>query len=548
MIKFNVNFPYQNNNLKLNSKNPQDSSSKSNAKSVSFNGDTVVITQEKTLDKPGRKKYTLRDIFIPNFNKITQESRMTLSQGFKRLYFDYIPTKNHNIAEEYKTFSHAVYTAIIDAKKSDAKEIRFNAPNNDFSKIANSLGFEAVSSKELVLPEKSYDKVLKAAEDIVKSNIDELDGINQRAKKFEFSKVMPLLGLNTKPITLGPSGNIRIGENDSSMKDVQATLSMQDGKVFIQNTGKLQNKMRILGESYVDTEKSEIFHGDTIQLGDELYLFTYKDSKQPELRFLTIDQNGSMEILFPKGFYGFNFKQGSIGDCYFLSALKSLSINPKGVELLSRMIEPISNGEYKVTFPGFPKEDINVNIADLNQNGIKKAPLGVKILEDAFYKLRKRIQWTGTVSNPKNKQEWLTGGFGEEASHILTGGKYYTLDTIYKGKYFSSFKDTARRAPDIIKDLEDTLKYLKEEGNNFIITAKTGQWKEKLSVPQDFDEIIVSGHVYSVAKINPEERKLVIINPHDTSKAYWITYDVFFKYFDSLDAVKLKNTDKLYDE
>src|SRR5262249_28812147 len=53
--------------------------------------------------------------------------------------------------------------------------------------------------------------------------------------------------------------------------------------------------------------------------------------------------------------------QGSIGDCYFLSAMASMANDPVGRQQLHDMIHDNGNGTYTVTFPGAPDEPVTVS-------------------------------------------------------------------------------------------------------------------------------------------------------------------------------------------
>ena len=67
-----------------------------------------------------------------------------------------------------------------------------------------------------------------------------------------------------------------------------------------------------------------------------------------------LPDNKFLKKLFPSGINNLKFYQTN-GNCYFLAALKAVSKNPYGAELIAKMIELTPDKKYKVTFPGFPK-------------------------------------------------------------------------------------------------------------------------------------------------------------------------------------------------
>jgi len=299
-----------------------------------------------------------------------------------------------------------------------------------------------------------------------------------------------------------------------------------DDKIIIRNSGNNSKiQVRINGQGPLKPkESSEIKPGDTLKLGNQVYLFD-KDNNY-KLRFIRKDEKDTINKLFPLGVKNIDFCQ-SIGDCYLLSTLKSLSKNPRGAELLMKMIEPMSDGGYKVTFPGLPKESFEVTRQDIQNMGnaedsVKSNHLGVKIIEHAYFKLRKNVDESLGPEDPrisKYKTKLVLLNFGDigEALYLLTGMK--TL-----------FFPTEKLDDKMIKELFKTLK-----ANNMPTVAMTG----KNISPQG--NMTKSMHAYCISEINPEKEEVTIINPDDSSKESKISYKTFLENFTYISCVNLKS-------
>ncbi|HBH18164.1 MAG TPA: hypothetical protein DDX14_04370, partial [Cyanobacteria bacterium UBA9579] len=332
-------------------------------KEIAFQGDNSVnILQTKTVDQLEYEEQKINDVFVPNIPDLSQEATLTLKKSGDILDLSFDPTKTHNDIEEYTIFSAALYTAIKKAIKMNIPEINMD-PNDKFAKQAGFKQKSAQGDSKLAITQESYNKILKKISQLFRRNFKEFDEIYQTSKRFE-PKSISLSGLNSDSLTIGPNGDVKLGLENDSMKDLKVDLFKQDGKTFIKNVGS-NNNVKILGNTTYVQEKQPIKSGDTIKLGNEYYLFR-TDSESYELRFLTRDDKGHFEKLFPDGVGHVDFQQGEIGDCYFIASLKSLSNNPNRADLLAKMIETTPEGDYKVTFPGFPKQSFEVKNSELS--------------------------------------------------------------------------------------------------------------------------------------------------------------------------------------
>lgn len=231
----------------------------------------------------------------------------------------------------------------------------------------------------------------------------------------------------------------------------------------------------------------------------------------------------TVKKLFPSGVKNINFKQ-SVGDCYLLSTIKSLSKHPKGEKLITQLISTNTDGGYIVNFPFLPNGSFTVTKNEVQNlinapNAVKTDQLGVKILEHGYYKLRGRVKESLGEEFPgkeifKTKEYLLHFGDIGEALFVLTGKNSLTFCT---EEYD-------------LKKIRSIFKTIKEK--NMPIVALTGK---DITLQGNLTK---SMHVYSICDINPEKEELTIINPDDTTQETKISYKTFlenFSYFSCVD-------------
>lgn len=261
----------------------------------------------------------------------------------------------------------------------------------------------------------------------------------------------------------------------------------------------------------------------------------------------TLEPELTPKDLLKVGVKDLHFKQHAIGDCYFLSSIYALSRHPKGQEILSKMIIPRSNGSFRVIFPGYPDIPITVTRAEVREfkeMGIKEGPEGLKILERAYSELRRHID--NDVVN-FSREGALNGGFGHRALRHLTGGESKSLSS--HGEVFAKHSDIAITA-------EKLLNQLAREPENLVVTAGTpsrGPYKVERINAQGGDEFsnkyiyfmdsehrFFCNHSYAVVGVNPQARKVTVVNPHDTqTQIYTLSYEKFMQIFDCIEGVRL---------
>ncbi len=182
------------------------------------------------------------------------------------------------------------------------------------------------------------------------------------------------------------------------------------------------------------------------------------------------------------------FKQGSCGDCGFLSAAKAAFSAPKagqasdgmsGRERLKKTIKDNGDGTYNVTFLGDKSKTYRITQRDIANTATKRrdknSDLEIAILKAA---VTKRTGKTA-LFNPGNMLALFTGKKVKQLS----------MDSLVKSA--SASKDTAKNG--VVK-----------------LKKSTCLWR--------------NNHEYQVEGIDLNRKALVLINPHNTSKREYLPF------------------------
>lgn len=240
-----------------------------------------------------------------------------------------------------------------------------------------------------------------------------------------------------------------------------------------------------------------------------------------EIKNYTYNKNQSIKVKPDKntpkldGEIG-NFKQGKTGDCYLLSALKSLSATKKGANIIKDSITNVGEGVV-VKFQGGIKnisevyvsnEEIMKAKADAKakkENSLSTMDDDVLVLELAIekYKLADIVRKVdnGTLCPNKNevtnelaKPTILKGGHAQEILELLTG----------REKQVKKFDEIANF---------ENIKNLMNNGPVVLSVKKDDSMFKTL----DFGKVkLVKSHAYVLKDIDKDF--IVLQNPHDTSK------------------------------
>jgi hypothetical protein len=191
--------------------------------------------------------------------------------------------------------------------------------------------------------------------------------------------------------------------------------------------------------------------------------------------------------------------QGQSGDCYFLSALASMSATKQGKQSILNMIDDNKDGTYTVKFPSAPDEPITVKAPTPAEMATYQGSSGhgtwAAVLEKAYGDYCNKHFWRRTPLNPFPSDEAQKGTDGGSLFHaglrVLTGKG---VDADYN---ITTSLDTMDR------------KLSEAFAQGHPVTAYTNVPVWKTFSRND----IPLGHEYGVLNYNQATRMITILNP-----------------------------------
>lgn len=219
-------------------------------------------------------------------------------------------------------------------------------------------------------------------------------------------------------------------------------------------------------------------------------------------------------------------QQGYVGDCWLLSGLNSLSYSEKGQQLINDAITINDDGSYTVTFAGIG-DSVNITNQDLKQarqSGLySTGDDDVLLMEVAFEKILDEIQngnikISGDTTNlsfltaDEGQISSLDGGWLSDMIYLLTGDD---LEFITNKSSFTEFLDKMEANPD---DYVAKLSFPSSaEGETDDYNTITDIYGNEIY------ELGSGGHAFAIKSVS--NGVVTIVNPHDSSKEYQISYD-----------------------
>lgn len=220
-------------------------------------------------------------------------------------------------------------------------------------------------------------------------------------------------------------------EIESALKDPK--VSDQDKKM-LETVNQHYSEMGHFWESGVNLRAFDDYAAninkdtDAARLVSGVFHTCYSVNKgqKPEMSHdLYADKNNPLNSIIPDA-----IRQGSIGDCYFVSSLAAVAeAHP---EMVKNSIKDNGDGSYTVTFPGAKDEAITVKAPTQAEQGLYNhaSPEGLwaSTVEKAYGKYRENHAW---VSSETPEEGADGGGIPSRAMNLLTGSKIETNTTTF---------------------------------------------------------------------------------------------------------------------
>ena len=227
-----------------------------------------------------------------------------------------------------------------------------------------------------------------------------------------------------------------------------------------------------------------------------------------------------------------HFKQIK-GDCWLLAGIAALANTDEGKKIIKSSVVNLKDSKkIVVNFKGV-KQSITIpyeviEAAKQSKNYVKgdDETLAIEIAAEHYKKQliekNKANEKMGpNIVNGKNvmggKDNPLTGGYSSDIIYMLTGK---AAKTIYTGSEKLNNK------------IMDEIQKIRKTPNEHVMTCNFRQRKNGLLV----------NHAYAVKSL--DDKYVILINPHDTSKEEKIPFDDFFSNLKSLTVLELKTRSK----
>ena len=297
--------------------------------------------------------------------------------------------------------------------------------------------------------------------------------------------------------------------------------------VFISSDARA-NALKHIKDMYMQAMKNMGIYTDDIDKAIDGHI-DYEKNKFGRMKSKDIDKDmkfiydrhrqrleGSVKLFQANGKIDAEFNQKRVKDCWLIAAIKSVSINPKGREMLEDLISLDDKGNVTVKLKGVDKE-YTISKEELEgSNEFAEGDLDVRAIEIA---IRKYLQEIGDHTNIFKKIKNRFSGAHIRPRHYDMHKGMHNLSTLYYILFgYSLVSDTQPN--------KETIERIKS-GEYSIIVSSHSYYKVK-----DFSK----KHAY--ATTGADDKYVYLSDPYNTNENLKMTHKDFLKFFDESYSMK----------
>lgn len=285
------------------------------------------------------------------------------------------------------------------------------------------------------------------------------------------------------------------------------------------------NALKHIKDMYMQAMKNKGMYTDDIDKAIDGHI-DYEKNKLGRMNSKDIDKDmkfiygrrlaGSVKIFQANGKIDAEFNQKQVKDCWLIAAIKSLSVNPKGQEMLNDLISLDDKGNVTVKLKGVDKEYIISKEELEGSNEFAEGDLDVRAIEIA---IRKYLQEIGDHTNIFKKiKNRFSGAHIRPQDYDMDKGMH-NLSTPYYILFGNSLVSDTQPDNTIIEKIKS--------GEYSIVVSSHSYYKVK-----DFSK----KHAY--ATTGADNKYVYLSDPYNTNENLKMTHKDFLKFFDESYSMK----------
>ena len=249
-------------------------------------------------------------------------------------------------------------------------------------------------------------------------------------------------------------------------------------------------------DGHIDYEKNKFARMNSRQIDRDIRFLTDRYRQTKNGKNTLYQANGKIDAKFNQGEY--------LLDCWLISAVKSLSVNPKGQKMLKDILSADKNGNVTVRLKGVGKK-YTISKEELEgSNELAQGDLDVRAIEIA---IRRYFHETD-----HNLSEKIKNRFSGPIIHFDEYNMYHGIHTLSR-PYYILFGNPV--VPD------------SRPSKGTINNIKTGE----------YSTVVGNGHAFAV--LGADDKYVYVSNPYDADKITKKTHKDFIRSFNACYSTKL---------